>query len=180
MEGTMAVVTCFAADFAPKNWAYCNGQILAISTNTALFSLLGTTYGGNGVNTFALPDLRGRTQISPGNGAGLPSYALGQTDGTETVSLNLSNLPAHAHNGPISLKLQADNTNADQTAPDFNYPSLCAGQYGTSGNNASMSAPTVKTVTVGASGNSIPVQILDPYLVVNYVICQYGIFPSRN
>src|SRR5436189_142599 len=107
MEGVIAVVTCFAADFAPKNWAFCNGQLLAISTNQALFSLLGTTYGGNGVQTFGLPDLRGRTPVSPGQGNGLSNYALGQSAGAESVSVTGNNMPAHNHNGNITLQLDA-------------------------------------------------------------------------
>jgi microcystin-dependent protein len=100
MEGVLAVVTCFAADFAPKNWALCSGQILQISTNQALFSLLGTTYGGNGIQTFGLPDLRGRTPVSAGQGPGLSNYNLGQVTGAESVTLTTPNLPSHIHTGP--------------------------------------------------------------------------------
>src|SRR5215831_5763391 len=121
MEGTLAVVTCFAADFAPRGWTTCDGQILAISTNQALFSLLGTVYGGNGVTTFGLPDLRGRSPLCQGQGLGLSNYVLGQPGGNETVTLTTGNLPLHVHNGPVNLYLNCDNTPGTETAPDGFY-----------------------------------------------------------
>ncbi|MCW3085054.1 MAG: phage tail protein [Bacteroidetes bacterium] len=179
MEGVMAVVTCFGADFTPKYWQQCNGQILAISTNTALFSLLGTTYGGNGVNTFALPDMRGRTQISAGQGAGLPSYMLGETTGSESTVLTINNLPPHNHNGAISITLQADNTAPDSADPSNEVPSKFPGMYATTGNNATMQQPAYSAV-IGMAGGNQPFSTLQPYLTINYIICMYGIFPSRN
>ncbi|MCW3104208.1 MAG: phage tail protein [Bacteroidetes bacterium] len=179
MEGTMAVVTCFGADFAPKNWASCSGQLLPIAQNQALFSLLGTTFGGNGINTFALPDLRGRTPIGTGQGAGLPNVALGQVQGTEATILNIGNMPAHVHDGAVSIRLQADNTAADSADPANETPSIFPGMYATAGANATMTAPAY-SVTIGAAGGSQPVSILEPYLTLNYIICMYGLFPSRN
>jgi microcystin-dependent protein len=180
MEGTMAVVTCFGANFAPKNWASCNGQIMSIAQNQALFSLLGTTYGGNGVSTFGLPDMRGRTQVGVGTGAGLPSYTLGENIGTESVTLSVSNLPPHNHNGPISLKLQADNTGAADTTPDFEYPSIFTNGYASTPTPGTTMVTPTYAGTIGVAGASQPFEILDPYTVVNYIICTYGIFPSRN
>src|SRR5438045_6226416 len=102
MDGVLAYVTLFAGNFAPRAWALCNGQILAISQNTALFSLLGTTYGGNGQTTFALPDLRGRVPLHPGQGPGLAPRSLGETAGTENVTLSTNQMPQHAHQLPAS------------------------------------------------------------------------------
>lgn len=180
MEGVIAVVTCFAADFAPKNWAYCNGQTLPIAQNQALFSLLGTTYGGNGVTTFALPNLQSRTVVGTGQGGGLPNYTLGEIDGSETTTLNANNLPTHVHNGNVTLKLQADNTGATDTTPDFNYPSKFTAGFATSATSGTvMTAPSI-SATILPAGAGVPVQVLSPYLGMNYVICMYGLFPSRN
>ena len=96
-EPYIAGIVLFAGNFAPRGWAFCNGQILSIAQNTALFSLLGTTYGGNGQTTFALPDLRGRVPIQPGQGPGLPLYDLGEAGGAPTTTLVANNLPAHSH-----------------------------------------------------------------------------------
>lgn len=174
----MAVVTCFAADFAPKYWALCNGQIMQIATNQALFSLLGTTYGGNGVQTFGLPNLQGRTPVSPGQGPGLSNYNLGQVSGAEGVTLNVSNLPPHNHSGPVALQLQADSNPGSSTSVEFAYPAGLNGAYANTP-NATMLAPTY-AATIGNAGNNQPLSILSPYLAINYVICIYGIFPSRN
>jgi microcystin-dependent protein len=178
MEGVMAVVTCFAADFAPKYWALCNGQILQISTNQALFSLLGTTYGGNGVQTFGLPDLRGRTPVSAGQGPGLPSYNLGQVSGAESVTLTVNNLPPHIHSGAVTLQLQADSNPGSSTSVEFAYPAALNGAYANAP-NGTMVAPAY-AATIGNAGNNSPVSILSPYLAINYIICLTGIFPSRN
>lgn len=179
MEGVIGVVSCFAADFAPKNWAFCNGQLLAISQNQALFSILGTTYGGNGTTNFALPDLRGRTAVSAGQGPGLSSYNLGQKTGSESVTLTSANLPPHTHNGTVNnLQLQADSNDGSQNSVEFAYPAALAGAYAATP-NTTMKAPTI-SATIGNTGNGVPMNTLSPYLVINYIICLYGIFPSRN
>src|SRR6478672_10112699 len=96
-EPFLAEIIMFAGNFAPRGWAFCQGQILSIAQNTALFSLLGTTYGGNGQTTFALPDLRGRVPVGTGQGPGLSNYDLGQVSGSESVTLTVSQMPAHNH-----------------------------------------------------------------------------------
>jgi microcystin-dependent protein len=180
MEGVMAVVTMVAYDFAPKNWAYCNGQILPIAQNQALFSLLGTTYGGNGVNTFALPNLMGRTAVGLGQGPGLSNYTLGEITGTETTTLTINNLPPHVHNGNITITPRGGNS-ADDSTPVGNMPGQAANGYATTPTpNTFMQGPTISSTTIGAAGGNQPFSILTPYLVLNYVICMYGIFPSRN
>lgn len=180
MEGVLAVVTCFGGSFAPRGWAFCNGQILAINTNQALFSLLGTTYGGNGQTTFALPDLRGRTVVSQGPGPGLSPYSLGQKSGAESVTLTVNNLPAHVHNGPITLQLQADSSPATDPAPDFNYPANFPNAYVTAPVAGVNMLPPSYTGTINNAGSGQPVPVLAPYLALNYIICLQGLFPSRN
>lgn len=180
MEGVMAVVTMVAYDFAPKNWAYCNGQILPIAQNQALFSLLGTTYGGNGINTFALPNLQSRTPVGVGQGGGLSNYTLGELIGAETATLSINNMPAHAHNGNITVTPRAGYSQDDRS-PSTNFPGQVTNGYATPATaNTFMQGPNVVSATIGTAGSNQPFEILTPYLVLNYVICMYGIFPSRN
>jgi microcystin-dependent protein len=179
MEGVIGVVTMVAYDFAPKNWAYCNGQLLAIQQNQALFSILGTTYGGNGVTTFALPDLRGRRPVSQGQSSTGTYYQLGQVGGTETATVGISTMPPHVHNGTINLALGASTDAGTDTVAENNYiGSGTANSFSTNA-NASFGAPTV-AANILPAGGSQPFNTMMPYLVVNYVICLYGLFPSRN
>lgn len=176
----MAVVTMVAYDFAPKNWAYCNGQLLPIAQNQALFSLLGTTYGGNGINTFALPDLRGRIPVGPGQGNGLSNYTLGEVTGAESTTLTINNMPSHVHNGNISVVPRGGNS-ADERTTDSTYPGPSTNGFAATPTAGTyMQNPNVISTTIGTAGGSMPFSILSPYLVLNYVICMYGIFPSRN
>ena len=177
-------VICYAFDFAPRGWATCSGQLLPINQNQALFSILGTTYGGNGVTTFALPDLRGRSPIHWGNGPGLSPYSQGQVSGTETVTLISTQLPAHTHT------MQGDAA-TDATA-NFNVAAAgrslgkSTGLTGTSTafaeNVYDTGTPGVAMAagTVGAAGGSQPHENRQPYLVMNWCIALQGIFPSRN
>ena len=184
MEGTIGVVTCFAANFAPRNWATCDGQLLAISVNQALFAILGTTYGGNGTTTFGLPDLRGRTAVSVGQG-NFSNYNLGQQAGAETATLNINNLPAHNHNGNITIALGCDSSPATVTRPTNTSPAVSSiGAYATTpsktgNNNDTMAAPTY-AAAIGLNSGGQPINNLGPYLAVYYIICLSGIFPSRN
>lgn len=180
MEGTMAVVTCFAGDFQPRYWALCSGQTLAIAQNQALFSLLGTTYGGNGVTTFMLPDLRGRTAIGQGQGSGLSNYTLGQVGGNSAVTLIPNNLPTHLHNGPVQLRIQCNTNPGGETSPDAMYPAATANGYSnTTTVNIALAAPAYSG-TMQNSGGGQPFSVMPPYLGMNYIICLQGIFPSRN
>jgi microcystin-dependent protein len=179
MEGTMAVVTTWAADFAPKNWAYCAGQLLSIAQNTALFSLLGTTYGGDGRVTFGLPDLRGRLPIGTGQLAGGENYQLGEMSGKPTTTLTIANLPSHNHNGTAIVALQGNGTDGSSGEPGGNFPGALTNAYSTANPDGAMQAPTY-TGVVGVAGASMPYSNQSPYLALNYIICMYGIFPSRN
>ena len=168
-------ITMFAGNFAPRNYAFCNGQILSIAQNTALFSILGTTYGGNGQTTFALPDLRGRVPIQPGQGPGLSNYSLGQQAGTETTTLLVNNLPAHNH--PATVTSNASSGSASDTVPTGNF--LAADNQYKNTSNTTLNASAV-TVTVGPSGGGQPFNNVQPYLCINFIIGLQGIFPSRN
>ncbi len=178
MEGTLGVVTCFAGDFQPRLWAFCNGQTLAISTNQALFSILGTTYGGNGTTTFMLPDLRGRAVAGTGSFQG-QQYSPGQVLGAEQVTLAVNNLPPHTHDGAISLSLQADSDDASLPSPDFSYPAKLSNAYSNTTPNVVMQAPAYQVV-INATGSSQQAFTRSPFLAVNHIICLQGLYPSRN
>lgn len=153
-----------AFNFAPKGWALCNGQLLPINQNQALFSILGTTYGGNGQTTFALPDLRGRSPVHPGS-----QVILGQVGGEENHTLTIAEMPAHTH------QAAGDANSATVASPTGNV-------WAASDNNPFSSAPdtTMNPASVGTAGGSQPHPNQQPYLVVNFVIALQGIFPSRN
>ncbi len=178
MEGVMAVITCVAYDFAPKNWAYCNGQTLAIAQNQALFSLLGTTFGGNGVTTFQLPNLQGRVPINTGQGPGLSNYNLGQVGGVETNTLTINNLPSHTHSGNVAMRMQSNSDAGDQSrAANGLYAPVTAAYASTA--NVQMATPTYNLI-IGTAGAGQAFSMRPPLLAINYVICTAGIFPSRN
>lgn len=172
MEGYLAQIIMFAGTFAPRNWAYCDGTILPISQYTALFSLIGTTYGGDGRTTFALPDLRGRAAIHAGHGPGLSNRVLGQKGGEEAVALTVPQLASHTHQA--YCQSAAGNTNS----PIGNIWSTDAGTtsatYSSVSHNENMAANAI-----GPAGNGQPHDNMSPFLVVNYVICIQGIYPSR-
>jgi microcystin-dependent protein len=166
------MIAIYGFNFAPRGWAMCNGQILPIAQNTALFSLLGTTYGGNGQTTFALPDLRSRWPNHQGQGPGLSSYTIGQASGTESTTLTVNQLAAHNHLSTTPA-----------TAADGNSPDPAAGAVLAAGTNIyKVAAATVQMSPTPTSltGGSQPVPIIQPYLTVNYCIALEGIFPSRN
>lgn len=165
----------FGGNFAPRGWAFCQGQILSIAQNTALFALLGTTYGGNGQTTFALPDLRGRSPMGPSN-----TNPMGALIGSPQVSLNASQLPAHNHivTGNVSLPVNTTAANAVTPAGNF-FANDGSARYDANHDNVAMKPANVNLVT-SISGASQPLSNMMPYLGVNYIICMEGIFPSRN
>ncbi|WP_135507111.1 phage tail protein [Roseovarius aestuariivivens] len=176
-------------NFCPRGWAAADGQLLPISSNQALFSLLGTTYGGDGRTTFALPDLRGRSPIASGMGPGLPNYQLGQRSGSETTAMTQQNLPNHTHNvvGVPTGRLQATSSPPTSNAPGGNLiPTFPAGERVYAGsqtvpvpmNNATVDLDV--QISLGTSGNNIRANNMQPYQVLNFCIATQGLFPPRN
>lgn len=181
MEGVIGYTTMFAGNFAPKAWAFCMGQVINIASNTALFSILGTTYGGNGTTTFALPDLRGRTIVGQGTGPGLSTYSLGQMSGSETAVATLAQMPAHIH--PVAVVAANPSTddaanlstaNGGVYARDINSISPYAG-----GPFANMGA-LQGNLQMAPAGSGTAMSILRPILGMNYIICTQGVYPARN
>jgi microcystin-dependent protein len=182
MNFFLAQIVLFAGNFAPKNFLLCSGQILSIAQNQALFSLLGTTYGGDGVTTFALPDLRGATLVSAGQAPGRSNYALGQIGGVENVSLTVSNLPGHTHTlGPVTVTVKA-NGRGGELSPVNNVPATddTTNIYKSTADSKAPAAAITVTANTGAAGGSTPVPIRMPCLALNYCICIAGLFPSRS
>jgi microcystin-dependent protein len=179
--------------YAPRNFAFCNGQMLSIAQNTALFSLLGTTYGGNGQTTFGLPDLRGRSMIGWGTGPGLSTISVGQQGGTENATLLTTNMPAHTHAvTPNPNAFNAANLKATDQAPSTG---AIFGRGVDTGNGVAIpevylpagTTPTIAlglniagSINIGITGSNQPFSIRDPYLAVSIVIALQGIYPSRS
>jgi len=166
METFLGQILMVGFNFAPQGWALCNGQLLPIAEYTALFSLLGTTYGGNGVTTFALPNLQGRVPIHQGQSGATSDYTMGMSGGVEKVTLLVNNMPAHNHTANCSTSLGANSNPAENfwsEAPSY-APSA----------NAQM-APTA----IGTTGGNLPVTIVQPFLCVNFIIALQGIYPAR-
>ena len=185
----VAEIRIFPFNFAPVGWAFCNGQVMPISQNTALFSLLGTTYGGNGTSNFQLPNLQGRVPMHQGNGAGLTPRVIGEFSGSENTQLLSNNLPLHNH--PLNALATAGTTNVPASgvglaepsgavtishpAPDFPGITVAVNAYASGTPNTPLAA-----ASIGLTGGNVPISILQPYLVVNFVICMVGIYPTRN
>lgn len=168
-------IKMFAGTFAPVGWAFCNGQLLPISQNTALFNLLGTTYGGNGTTTFALPDLRGRFPMHFGTGTNLTQRNLGDVGGAETVTLTEAQMPAHTHTAAVGVDSTVASTDSPQRAlPARNASATPA--YGKS-SNATMASTAV---VVGTAGGGQPHPNMPPFECVNFIIALTGIYPSQN
>ena len=180
----MGQVIMFGGNFAPRGWAFCEGQLLPISANSALFSLLGTTYGGDGRTTFALPDLRGRVALQPGTGPGLSRHNLGQQQGAENHSLTVANLPAHNHSGSVHVSSANATTSVPAAGNSIAAPGTGSGRNftPTEGFNAvapdvALGATSVSTVNVGSGS---PVTNMQPSLGINFIIALQGIYPSRS
>lgn len=169
----VAEVRIFAGNFAPTGWAFCNGQLLPISQNTALFSLLGTTYGGDGKSTFALPDLQGSAPMQPGQGPGLSLRDLGETGGSETVTLLESEMPNHSHT--LQAASAPSNSNTPANAGLANPAVQAVRIYG----NAASLVP-MAPAAITPAGGSLPHNNLQPYLTLNFIIALQGVFPPRT
>ena len=170
MEPYLGQIQAFGFNFAPQGWAQCNGQLLSIDENQALFSLLGTTFGGDGQVTFALPDLRGRSIVHPGSGPGLSPIQIGQSGGQETVTITINQLPSHNH----AVSVAVNTGNGEEPAST---------KYIASHASAFNEAPTQGSFLAGVNqanvGGNQPVNIQNPFLGMNYCIALEGIYPSR-
>lgn len=172
----------FAGNFNPRGWAFCRGQLLAISQYDALYALIGTTYGGDGQNTFGLPDLQGRIPVGQGQGSGLSAYVIGQASGSESVTLASTEMPAHNHS------FSASTAKGDQpvpvagsivAGPDAGNPNTTATYYVQPGPNP-LTPSTLAASTIGTAGGNQPHDNIMPSLCLNYIIALEGVFPSRN
>lgn len=174
MDPFVAEIRIFPFNFAPKGWAMCNGQILSISQNTALFSLLGTTYGGNGQSNFALPNLQGQVPMHPGQGPGLSLHDLGEAAGSETVTLLESEIPAHSH--AIQGKSTPPPASSGTPGPAAAFGKSNGGTAYTAAVNLVAMNPNV----IAPTGSSFPHNNMMPYLTLNFCIALQGIFPPRS
>jgi microcystin-dependent protein len=166
----------FGGNFAPAGWAFCNGALMPISENDALFTLIGTTYGGDGQETFALPDLQGRLPLHQGQGPGLSNYVIGQTGGVESVTLTTNQIPNHNH-GFIASSATASSTAAlNQTLAQPTTIDL----YRPSTSPATPPNATLNAVSVGPAGGSQPHDNMQPFLCISFIISLFGIFPTQS
>jgi microcystin-dependent protein len=185
MEGTLAEVRMFAGNFAPRGWQLCSGQLLSIAQWTAVFALVGTTYGGNGQTTFGMPDFRGRIAVGAqfSQGPGLPIYNLGEMAGTPTTTLILTNLPFHNHivTGTVTPQANNDATGLtdDATSARTGLPTSLNMYSRATDALVPMAAPVISLSTAFQGGNQ-PFNSMPPYTGMNYIICVEGIFPSRD
>jgi len=184
-------IMLFGGNFAPRNWKCCDGQLLAIAEYAALFSLLGTQYGGDGRTTFALPDLRGRAPIGMGQGPGLSRVNIGQSGGNETTYMTENNLPSHTHSAQLrNAAVQASSGEASSDDPVGNVPAVShitargvdiSGQiYGANADKSMQAGAVTGDVEVDPSGWGQPIDNRSPFLGINYIICVSGIYPSRD
>ena len=180
----MGVIKLFGGNFVPQNYLMCDGSLLSISQNSALYSILGTYYGGDGVNTFALPDLRGVVAVGAGRAKTGTVYTEGEVNGTENVTLTIANLPAHTHNGSVVVNSANSDLNAPVAGAALGVPGTLSGRdfipslgYVNSTPNVVLSNASVVTTP---TGSNIPIPNMQPYLVLNYIICVNGIYPPRQ
>lgn len=196
MEVFIGTIQSFAFDFAPQDWALCAGQLVSVNQNQALYALIGTRYGGDGVQTFQLPDLRGRLPLGQGNGTNLAQRVIGQFSGAESVAATLANLPAHTHDvstltAATSVQLASVANNAlttPSTANAFIGASVAAGpgsaaiysdQQGA--NPVTLQGVSTRvTGTIAPAGQGLPMPTMNPFLVINFSIALSGIFPTRG
>jgi microcystin-dependent protein len=173
-------IRMFGGNYAPLGWAFCSGQLLSIAEYETLFILIGTIYGGDGQSNFALPDLRGRAPVCPGNGPGLPVYVLGDKGGTESTTLTSNNIP-HGHTITGTAAIYVSGEDGRQVSPLNNFPAVNGDHIYSTTTNGQMAAAAVN-LTTGNAGNASPVPVnnLQPYLAISYIICLEGIFPTTN
>ncbi len=180
MDCFIGSVTLFAGNFAPRGWMSCEGQLVSIAEYTAVFAILGTTYGGDGQTTFGLPDLRGRAVVSAGQGPGLSNYSLGQTGGVENTTLITLQMPAHSHVVTMRVKPGSSSSASSPLPTNRVYAPDGGGNlaYAPASNASMGSYPATLATTVAGLGTAF--ESRSPYLAIMYIVCMEGIFPSRN
>jgi microcystin-dependent protein len=176
LDPYLAEISLFAGNFAPRGWAFCHGQIMPIAQYSALFSLLGTTYGGDGQTTFALPDLRGRVPVAPGQGPGLPQVELGEAGGEPHHTLTVAQMPQHNH----SAQAHGDTNPGTSDNPGGHVWAASTTGDNLYGDYPSGDPMVSHAITVGRAGDSQPHNNMQPFLGLNYIIAIEGIFPSRS
>ena len=177
----MAEIRMFAGNFAPRSWAFCAGQVISLSQNTALFSLLGTTFGGDGMSTFKLPDFRGRVPVGTGDGPLLTPMTLGQVAGTETTSILTTNLPAHNHQLYVGSEAGTQNTpTTGLMLAASNQRDAQFVEQANAGTPVALNASGGSFPGTGYTGSAVPISIVQPYLAMNFIIATQGVYPSRN
>ncbi|MCR4033843.1 MULTISPECIES: phage tail protein [Flavobacterium] len=180
MDGYIGEIRHFAAGFAPRNWAYCNGQIVAIQSNTPLFAIIGTTYGGNGSTTFQLPNFAGRVAIGAGTAVGLSTYANGQQGGTNTHQITINELAAHNHPVTSAFSIPAYSDTGNLNTPSGNTLASKNKMYSTTEGDDPMKPVTYNIVLANAGTGQSPISLMQPTIGINYIICLYGLFPPRS
>lgn len=190
MEGTIGEMRIVAYDWAPRNWAFCNGQMLAIASNTALFSIIGTMYGGDGQSTFQLPDYRGRVPISQGPGPGLRDYRVGQNYGVESVTIDTLTMGMHSHTITQNLTMDelkincSDDSDNNVASPVNAYPSISEGNMYHFTDDTALGGIIPITIggsmSLGDTGGNASHTNIQPFIAMHYMICEFGTFPSRN
>ncbi|WGD35551.1 tail fiber protein [Olleya sp. YS] len=187
MEPFIAQIMLFGGNFAPRGWAFCHGQLLPISQNTALFSLIGTTYGGDGRTTFGLPDLRGRVPLSVGQGPGLSNITWGERGGAEQHTITINEMPTHAHDGSSltgvsTMTCSEDDGTTEEPAGNVLATAASGTPYVSGAANETLGSTGTVTVSgnTGNQGGNQPMNLRTPYVGINYVIALQGIFPSRS
>lgn len=179
MEGYIGEIRLFGGNFAPLGWVFCDGTNYSLAEYTAAFSILGTTFGGDGQSNFAVPDLRGRVAVGTGQGTGLTAIDLGQTGGSETVTMTSAQMPAHTHPASATITFPCYSDEGDTGSPTGNIPAGVSGAYSTQAPDTNI-APAAITGSISVVGSSLPFSIIQPVLSTNYIICLDGIYPPRN
>ncbi len=182
MEGYIGEIRMFAGNFGPRYWALCSGQLMSIAQNSALFALLGTTFGGDGITNFGVPDLRGRGATGTGQGPSLSAYIAGQAGGTESFTLTASNVSGHTHPITGTAGILISSQDGHTPLPTNNFPAVNGDNIYSPTTDNSVMAPPAVALTIAPAGNASaqPISNLKPYLAMNFIICLEGIFPTQN
>ncbi|KQR90456.1 hypothetical protein ASG01_15185 [Chryseobacterium sp. Leaf180] len=178
MEAYLGEIRIFAGSFAPQNWAFCDGTLYKIQENEALYSIIGTFYGGDGMSTFAVPDLLGRIAVGTGTGVGTSTITLGQKGGSETVQLTEAQMPQHTHAASATVSFPVYSEGGDTGSPEGRVPGGLPGAYSTQQPDTQL-APATNGGKLSPTGGGNPIGIIQPVLATNYIICMNGLYPDR-